>query len=294
MTLFINLRASANGGIVADEALAWDMAGDGDQGALPISAQDFDARIAGRHLLLATHGFNVDQEDGTEALAKWSQLCELPDTFLFVGVLWPGDSRFLPVMDYVYEGAEAISSGKLLATYLNQNAGRALSISFVSHSLGARTVLETISRLSVNPRRLVLMAPAIENDCLSKEYADAAKKIAEIYVLASKEDDVLKWAFPPGNLVGQIVMQGHPYDRTALGRSGPALPIPADLNVAPWQIPSGWEYGHGDYLPKGAIAPAFALPVMQPGPDSVVPIAKPLPEGWKSAWSAGVVSTLTP
>jgi hypothetical protein len=42
MTLFINLRASANGGIVAAEASAWD------DGALYVSPKDFANRIEGR------------------------------------------------------------------------------------------------------------------------------------------------------------------------------------------------------------------------------------------------------
>lgn len=293
MTLFINLRASANGGIVADEASAWEFEGDGISGGLSVLPQEFSDRVAGRSLLFVTHGFNVDQPDGIKALSKWSECCNLPDSFLIVGLLWPGDSKFLPVVDYVYEGVEAISSGKILAVYLNQHAIRAESISFASHSLGARTVLEAISGLTTNPRRVTLMAAAIENDCLSKEYANAAKKISKIYVLASKEDAVLEWAFPAGNLVGEIVMHGHPYDRVALGRTGPARPTPPEISVVTWQIPDSWDYGHLDYLPKDTIGPAFPSPVHEPSPNSAVPGAIPAPEGWKPAWSAGAVSTQT-
>jgi len=183
MTLFVNLRASPNGGIVAGEASAWD------DGALPVTAEEFARRVNGRDVLFATHGFNVDQQDGINALSLWSQRCKLPESSLFVGVLWPGDSTLLPVVDYVYEGVEAISSGKLLANYLNQNATQAQSISFVSHSLGACTVLETIRGLDVKPQRVILMAGAIENDCLVKEYADAAVKAVKIYVAYSGDGD---------------------------------------------------------------------------------------------------------
>lgn len=293
MALFVNLRASANGGIVADEASAWEIEGDGAGGALWVSPQDFVETVAGRHVLFATHGFNVDKQDGIKALSKWRLRCKLPDAYLFVGVLWPGDSRLHYVIDYVYEGVEAISSGKLLANYLNQSATRAQSISFASHSLGARTVLETVSRLTANPRRVMLMAAAIENNCLSNEYANAAEKVSEIFVLASKSDFVLEWAFPAGNLVGEIIMHGHPYDRTALGRSGPAQPIPSALNVVSWQIPNDWNYGHLDYLPKDILGPAFPPPVSEPGPTSSVPGPQPPPEGWKPAWSAGAVATQT-
>ena len=287
MTLFVNLRASANGGIAAPNASAWD------DGALPLSAAEFANRVAGRDVLFATHGFNVDQQDGIAALSLWSQRCELPDNYLFVGVLWPGDSKYVPVIDYPFEGDEAITCGQRLAEYLNANATRAESVSFVSHSLGARTILEAVKRLDTNPRRVILMAGAIEDDCLAREYADAAAKAAEIYVLASRSDDVLKLAFPAGNLLGEILMHGHPYSRTALGREGPARPVPSNLQVAAWQIPDGWDFGHGDYLPSGKIAAAFPLPVAVPGPDTGVPVDEhaAASAGWKPAWSASAVAT---
>jgi len=287
VTLFVNLRASANGGIAAPNASAWD------DGSLPVSPADFANRVAGREVLFVTHGFNVDQQDGIAALSLWSQRCKLPDSCLFVGVLWPGDSRFVPVVNYPFEGDEAITCGQKLADYLNANATRAQSLSFASHSLGARTMLEAVRGLDTNARRLIIMAGAIENDCLTREYADAAAKVAEIYVLASRSDDVLKLAFPAGNLLGEIFMHGDPYDRTALGREGPARPVPPNVHVEAWQIPDGWDFGHGDYLPSGKIADGFALPVAAPGPDTAVPVDEnaPASAGWKAAWSASVVAT---
>lgn len=287
MTLFVNLRASANGGIAAQNASALD------DGGLQISPADFANRVASRDVLFVTHGFNVDQQDGIAALSLWSQRCKVPDSCLFVGVLWPGDSRFVPVIDYPFEGDEAITCGKKLADYINANATRAQSLSFASHSLGVRTMLEAVRGLNANPRRLIVMAGAIEDDCLTREYADAAAKVAEIYVLASRSDDVLKLAFPAGNLLGQIFMHGDPYDRTALGREGPARPVPANVHVEAWQIPDGWDFGHGDYLPSGKIADAFPLPVAAPGPLTGVPVDEnaPASAGWKAAWSASAVAT---
>jgi hypothetical protein len=282
MALFIDLRASGKGGIVADAAQAWD------DGTTLVSAQAFTQRIAGKDVLLATHGFNVDRQAGIDSLSLWSRRCSMPPNGLFVGVLWPGDSRFLPFVDYVYEGSEAISSGKLLASYLNSNAALAQSLSFFSHSLGARTVLETIRGLNSKPRRAILMAGAIEDTCLTKEYADAAAKVAKICVVASVCDDVLKWAFPPGNLIGEIVMHGHPYDRTALGRSGPFRPLPHNLNVVAQQIPEGWDFGHLDYLAQEAMGPPFAVPLPIPNSNDPIPVDvnDPNNAGWKPAWSA--------
>jgi hypothetical protein len=286
MTLFINLRATSVGGLVAAEAVALD------GGDTPLSPAEFAQRVSGRDLVLATHGFNVDQASGLQALSLWEQACPLPPNALFVGVLWPGDSRIPILVDYVYEGVEAIASGKLLAAYLNRCATDAASLSLASHSLGARMVLETVRGLApdVQVRQLTLMAGAIENDCLTREYADEAARVQQITTLASTQDAVLQWAFPAGNLVGEILMHGHPYDRTAIGRSGPRRPWPSALQVDPWQLPEAWDYGHLDYLPKQAVEPAFALPVARPGPDAALPRGDD--DGpWKPTWSAGVLAS---
>jgi esterase/lipase superfamily enzyme len=264
MTLFINLRATPVGGDVADLPYAME-ASPASPNVTPVSSADFAASVAGRDIIVATHGFNVDQQHGIAALSTWG--AALPSSFFFVGVLWPGDSRFLPVIDYVYEGPEATHAGRNLANYLNANATGARSITFTSHSLGARVILEAIRGLDPAraPQKIVLMAGAIENDCLVREYSDSASKVKHgIYVLASRRDAVLEFAFPIGNLFGQIIMHGHPYDRTALGREGPAQPAPA--GVTTWQIPDGWGYGHGDYLPGNGVW------------------------SWKSQWSAAEVT----
>ncbi|MBV8210519.1 MAG: DUF726 domain-containing protein [Burkholderiaceae bacterium] len=281
--LFIDLRATPSGGICAAEASVWL------DGTVAQSPAQFTAAVRGRDLVLATHGFNVSRQDGIAALSNWSQLMSLPAGAMLVGVLWPGDSRYLPVVDYPAEGEVAIEAGRLLAGFLNQNAQAAASISLVSHSLGGRVVLETASNLDRDIRRLVLMAAAVEDDCLTNEYQEAAVKAQQIYVLASRSDWVLQYAFPAGNLIGEIIMRGHPYFRAALGREGPALPIDLHQRGGAWQIPDGWGYEHGDYLPKEAVA--ATLPAQtQPPADSATPPANPPFEGWKSAWSASAVS----
>jgi pimeloyl-ACP methyl ester carboxylesterase len=196
----------------------------------------------------------------------------------------------LPVIDYPIEGEEAILSGRLLARFLDEQASEAASISFVSHSLGARLVLEALSGLNRDARRLILMAGAIEDDCLSNEYQEAANKAMEIYVLSSRSDWVLEFAFPIGNLAGEIVMRGHPYFRAALGIEGPAGPIPLNKRGGAWQLPDGWDYGHLDYLPGDYIGPAFPPPIAVPAANADVPVNPPI-NGWKPSWSAGAIST---
>lgn len=279
--LFIDLRASASGGIPAGQAAVWD------DGSRPVTADDFAARVRGLDVVFAAHGFNVDRKHGIQALASWSKRCTLPPGTLLVGVLWPGDSASLPVLDYPAEGLEAIRSGRLLAGFLDQYAAGAASLSLASHSLGGRVVLETLSDMGKGVRRLILMAGAIEDDCLVNEYARAAGKAQQIYVLASMRDWVLEFAFPIGNPVGEIVMHGHPYFRVALGRSGPSS---FDDNARLWQIPDGWDYGHLDYLPSDDIGPLLAPPLQRPGAGDPAP-GNPPADGWKPSWSAGAMST---
>jgi hypothetical protein len=186
----------------------------------------------GRDVLFATHGFNVDRAAGIASRAGWEAWLRLPARTMFVGILWSGDSRWLPVIDYPVEGSEAIQSTNLLAPFLDRDFAGAASPSFASHSLGARLVLETIRGLGGRRRvkRLTLMAAAIEDDCLLAEYSDA----------------VLSWAYPIGNLGREIIDFLHPDWRAALGHSGPSGSV-AGLQSG-WQIPDGLAYGHGNYL----------------------------------------------
>jgi esterase/lipase superfamily enzyme len=100
MTLFINLRDIPNGGSVADEPSFWR------DGNISMSADQLLAEVDGRDVLFATHGFNVNRKDGVNALTEWESYFRFPIPMVFVGVLWPGDSAFLPVLDYPIEGIE--------------------------------------------------------------------------------------------------------------------------------------------------------------------------------------------
>lgn len=260
-------------------------------------ASDVVAAVRGHDVLLVTHGFNVAQLDGLQKLSDWCKLVNLGST-VCVGILWPGDARWIHVVDYPMEGNEAMSAGNELAAFINTNFSGALSLSFASHSLGARTVMQTIAGLNRSVRRLLLMAGAIDNTCLSSEYAAAASKVQSISILASRSDDVLKWAFPTGNFVSGLFSRGVPYVHEAMGREGPGEPYPSPDNVhSDWQIPDGWGYGHGSYLPPN---PLGAAPVQYPPlpgfppPETPAPppFAPPALSGdatlWQAAFSAAV------
>jgi len=214
----------------------------------------------------------------------------LPD-MVYLAVLWPGDSSWAFGLDYPVEGSEAISSAQLLAPFLDTYCSSAMSLSFASHSLGARMVLETIRRTQCPVKSAVLMAGAIDDTCLGDEYHDAAAKLESVSVLASKGDDVLEWAFPLGNLASGVVTRDSPYWHGALGRYGPSDGIPADVTVTPlWQIPDDWNYGHHNYLPRAIVPPPGPYPV----PENIPPQGTPPPVDFPDAtpaWSAAIAST---
>jgi hypothetical protein len=271
---FLNTRSLPVGGGVVGSA---DSITIFDENNVVHSPGELAAAIRGRDVLLVTHGFNVNQMDGLEKLTNWAGLLNL-GTAVAVGMLWPGDSRWIHAVDYPIEGNEAIDAGNLLADFLNRNFTSALSLSFASHSLGARVVLQTIAGLDPrrHVRRMLLMAGAIDNTCLSDEYVKAAKSPDAISILASRSDDVLEWAFPAGNFLGGLFSRGTPYVHEAIGREGPSGDVapPASLH-ADWQIPDAWGYGHGDYLPANPPPPPMPPLVAFPGPTTPPPPSKP-------------------
>src|SRR5262249_47701057 len=123
----------------------------------------------------------------------------------------------------------------------------ARSLSFLSHSLGARLVLEAVSKLD-SVRSVCLTAAAINADCLVDEYSKVIGKAEMVAILASRKDRVLQLAFPVGDPIADVLHDDHPFFQTALGRNGPALPAPAPV-ARPWQIPDECDIGHGGYLP---------------------------------------------
>src|ERR1700722_5389028 len=162
MTYFIDLRAdSAGGNPVANvgDIVIRTYLQQNPNPSTPLDPELIHA-VQERDVLLTAHGFHVNRANGITNLNHWNEWLQLgPDGF-FVGVLWPGDARWVPFIDYPIEGNEAIKSGQLLADYLLANFQGAASLSFASHSLGARVVLEAIRGLSgaLKVRTITLMA----------------------------------------------------------------------------------------------------------------------------------------
>jgi hypothetical protein len=174
-------------------------------------------------------------------------------------MLWPGD-WWVPAINYPFEGATSMECGRRLAAWIRRFCTTAASLSFASHSLGARLVLEAAKNLDRRARAVCLTAGAINDDCLIAEYAAAAASTAVVSVLASRDDYVLKLAFRIGDPIADLLHDDHAFFRAALGSRGPAAPVPSNV-APPWQIDDSANYGHGDYLPPGdRIEPVGTLP----------------------------------
>jgi hypothetical protein len=289
MTPFLDVRTNPVGGCLAKTVALYQ--GSDITNYVTISRPQMVALIQGRNVLIGAHGFNVNRADGIQDLDTWGKLLlELNPTFdAFVGLLWPGDSVWLHGLDYPEEPKIADEAGVLLAPFLDDLLSVCSSVSFCSHSLGARVVLRTILNMKMNVRNTILMAGAIDDSCLTSEFQDASKRAGKISVLASKNDEVLALAFPLGNLLSGILDVGHPWWHSALGRSGPQQPWPSNFQ-APFEIPDGWQYGHHHYLQTVPLAANVITAKVDVPPQGSSEPSNGAP-GWQQVFSAAFVST---
>ncbi len=287
MTRFLDVRISAVGGALAASVAI--LQGTSISNYVTLDSRQLLDDIQGRHVLIGIHGFNVNRADGIAHLSNWETLLQLGPLAVFVGLLWPGDSIWAHGLDYPEEPRIANEAGALISPFLDDNFGNAASVSFVSHSLGARVLLQSVSRMSLPVRRATLMAGAIDNNCLNTEFKGAAAKIGEISLLASKKDTVLSTLFPLGNLFAGIIAEGHPWWRAALGHCGPSKPIPSNFQ-SPFRIADNWNFDHGNYL-QIDLPPSPSIPL----PTNVQPNGTTRPangdQGWQEVWSAAFCST---
>jgi pimeloyl-ACP methyl ester carboxylesterase len=287
MTIFLDVRLSAVGGELASEVSVNEGSNIGNYVGLPLN--DLLVTIRGRHVLMVSHGFNVNRADGIASLSNWASLLQLPPSSVFVGLLWPGDSIWAHGLDYPEEPKIADEAGALLAPFIDENFAQAASVSFASHSLGARVVLSTVAQLSLPVRRLTLMAGAIDDNCLNTEFAAVAARIGTVSALSSNKDEVLSAAFPLGNFFAGIIAAGHPWWRAAIGHCGPVNQRPGNFQ-APFEIPDDWNYQHGDYLHiDNPPVPLMAIPTDVPPNGSPEPASGA--SGWTESFSAAFVST---
>jgi esterase/lipase superfamily enzyme len=100
-------------------------------------------------VVFLVHGFNVTATDGAAVLPQFGHpLTSLGADAAAVSVLWPGHARIGPLC-YPFETNNADDSAVELSKFIQVNLSHCPRISFVSHSLGARVVMQTIQQLRI-------------------------------------------------------------------------------------------------------------------------------------------------
>ncbi len=208
-----------------------------------------------RHIVFLIHGFNLDRREGRTAMHNLAMnLPNMRDAAL-VSVLWPGDHWAGPI-SYAFESRDADDTAIELARYIVRVLRTNARISFVTHSLGARVALsaiQQIGRVGFFTDQVCMMAAAIDDFSLvtPEDYRNAVSKCSRVAVLASRRDNVLKFAYPAGDLLQSFVFWQSDNFGKALGYHGPkskgANRVP--FHVFHSQINDGRNVGHSDYIP---------------------------------------------
>lgn len=247
-----------------------------------MSWSDVSAAVAGKHVCFVVHGFNVDRDNGYTSFGAASQemtasgalpLLGPPDgpqnlavagVDLFVPVLWAGD-WYLPI-NYPFLLPDIRLTGKYFADLIVSSATQMSRVSFVTHSMGVRVVLETVRqalaaaakgkfRLPIFDTAMFTAAAASDEVLDDPDYADAVAAIDRFVIVSSRSDTVLSDIFPVGNAVEQALWANDPGADDALGRYGPRLKTgSAALGKTEWyEIPQGTDprdnINHNDYFP---------------------------------------------
>jgi len=249
VTRFISVRSKNVGGPVV-RASCLESAGGAEPGYRPIEDAVVAVSVAGKDVIIGIHGFNVSRPKAVRSYVTLEGELQLTSDQAFFGVLWPGD-YWLPVVNYPAEAADAEQSGRYLAEYLDAHFAGAASVSFISHSLGGRVLLEAVKQLGRPVREVCITAGAVDNDCLKSQYAGAKAKAERVSVLASRKDKVLKLAYPLGDFGSDVFWNDsdNPW-RGALGLKGPN-PFEPPPRVRHRQIADQLGYDHGHYFPPG-------------------------------------------
>jgi hypothetical protein len=196
---------------------------------------------AGR-VILFVHGYNNTLDKARESYDTFSTgLAErvreaaaeiLGPRYRFY---WPGDADLwiFSFISYPVEIGDARESAERLAEFLLDLYGAgvhpARPLDIISHSLGGRVVLETLTALAGSGlldgalKRVCLMAPAVlvEHVEPGGSLYDGARLPETLTILTSDDDWILWLAFP----LGETLAEGG--SGRALGRYGPPPGLPA-------------------------------------------------------------------
>lgn len=227
--------------------------------------------VKDKHVCFLVHGFNVDRDGGYTGLGAMAQEMagggalagavppiDLRTTGVdvVVPVLWAGD-WYLPI-NYPFLLGDIRATARHFAEFIWSAASQMRRVSFVTHSMGARVVLETVLQTlsAQGGHRLpvfdtaIFTAAAVTDQALGLDwYAPAVAAFRRIAVVSSTADEVLGGAFPAGNAVEEALWWNDPGRDVALGLDGPQLAPAAPARAKTTWYPQS-DHKHADYLPR--------------------------------------------
>jgi esterase/lipase superfamily enzyme len=206
-----------------------DVPTDGTAAETPISDNDFLTSIKDQRLLLLVHGYHNKREN---ILSGYSMIDATMQTrglvgsgarayHQVIGIAWPGG---FTKPSYPLAKLRANALGDSVFARLKKVVEAAKAVDIMTHSLGARVILKALQNAAptgTTVRNLFLTAPAVDNESIQKDekFFISTQACRNVYVFHSKNDNVLKLAFP--------IMD---FDK-ALGLNGPANAKKVGSNV---------------------------------------------------------------
>lgn len=224
--------------------------------------------LTDKRICFFVHGFNVNRDHGWAGGGVLGQqmlgagptltgAVQAAGFDLVIPVLWPGD-WYLPI-NYPFELGDVRKTAHYFADFLASIARSAASVSFASHSLGARVILETLTKFvqrgyTVPTFDAAIMAAAAANEDVLDDpnYSLGVQALRRIIVVSSMKDSVLANTFPAGNAVEAALWKNDKGSARALGRYGPKAlkpDSPAKGKVSWFEVALTADCGHDGYLP---------------------------------------------
>lgn len=217
---------------------------DGVAAETPVTDDEFHSTIKDQRLLLLVHGYHNKRENilnGYSMIDATMQTRNIVGAgarayHQVIGIAWPGG---FTKASYLLAKMRANALGDSVFARLKKVVEAAKAVDVMTHSLGARVMLKALQ--NADPahavvRNLFLTAPAVDDESIQEgeKFFISTQACRSVYVLHSKQDNVLKLSYP--------LMD---FDE-ALGYEGPDKPDKVGGNVKVVDCSRAVK-GHSDY-----------------------------------------------